>query len=316
MESLTYCINAIFPVFLLILLGYCLKTWGGASEAFAGQVNGYVYKWLIPSVLFVNVYEADISASLDGRLLAFMVAGTVGVFLLAWLIGSRFLDKKQLSAFVQCSFRGNYVLMCVPLVEGLMGPENLPKAVVMAPMAVVLYSVLAVVVFSVCNGGGEGTLLRRAGNILWNVAKNPFIIAVVLALPFSLLGWRLPELLFKPIDMIHEIATPVALLGVGMALSAEKLRICFRPSLAAALTKTVAVPAVLVPLAIALGFRGTELGILAVLFSTPVAVNAYPTALAMGGDGDMTAATILLSCFFSAVSLTITMTLLLQTGLL
>lgn len=315
-ESFIYCFNAIIPLFLMIFLGRLLVWKGGVPRSFVDILNDLVYKWLIPASLFRRVYQADLYAAFDGKLILFTVGGTAFLFFAGWFIGAKVFGHGQGASFAQCCFRGNYTLMAIPLMEGLLGSSEIVKASVMAPIAIVLYSVLAILGFTI-EGSEKGQgILRKIGNILLSLIKNPFIIAVIIALPFSIFQIQLPQVIFKPIDYLATISTPVAMIGIGGVLTTQKLRENWGPSLAAALAKTIIAPLLMLPLAIWLGFRGTELGIITVLFSTPVAVNAYSTAKAMGGNGDMTANAVLFSTVISACSLVFSMTLLMELGLI
>lgn len=314
MDSLIYCLNAILPIFILILLGRLLAWKGGADSSFIDKLNGYVYKWLIPSVLFTSVYNADLSTALDIKLLGFCFTGTLTIFFAAWFLSSRLLRRSQVAAFTQSSFRGNYNLMVVPLVTGLLGSDMLPKAIVMSPVFVALYSTLAVTILTIYSDEGSSRGLKKVRGILIGIITNPFIIATLIGLALNLIGLTLPAIIMKPIEYINDMATPVALIGLGGALRAKTLENNLRPALAAAVTKTLFTPLIMIPSAILLGFRGVDLGIIAVLFSTPVAVNAYPTAKALGGDADMTSGAILLSTALSVISLVITMTALMTAG--
>ena len=53
--------------------------------------------------------------------------------------------------------------------------------------------------------------------------------------------------------------------------------------------RLLVIPAVFVTGAAILGFRGQELCALLILFAAPTAVSSYPTAVAMGADGDFAA---------------------------
>ena len=52
-------------------------------------------------------------------------------------------------------------------------------------------------------------------------------------------------------------------------------------------TRLVLIPAVLVTLAVALGFRGQELCSIFLLFAAPTAVSSYPMAVAMEADPEI-----------------------------
>ena len=56
--------NAIFPILLLILLGYFLKRWKFVNEDFLKLGNKLVFNICLPAMLFINVYNIESFASI------------------------------------------------------------------------------------------------------------------------------------------------------------------------------------------------------------------------------------------------------------
>ena len=316
LDTFLYCVNAVVPVFAMVVIGKLLAAKDRLSDGFFRDLNGLVYKWLIPAVLFESIYTADLTSSFDLKLLLICFGGTFAVFLLSLLLARRFLPGPLAGSFSQGCFKGNYLLLAVPLIENILGADELTKALVIAPFMVIEFNFLGVLVFTIC---GERTDqprgLRGFAQKLWVFVKNPFILAVLLALPFSLLQLRLPQLLAQPIAYIADMGTPIALIGVGGVMGMGMFRKTFRLALLSSLIKTVFVPLVMVLLSIALGLRGTELGIVTILYAAPAAANAYTTALELGGDADLAANNLVMTTAMSAVSIVLFMTALLRLGL-
>jgi predicted permease len=131
--------------------------------------------------------------------------------------------------------------------------------------------------------------------IIMNIIKNPFIIAIVLALPFSYFHISLPEIALKTIDYLSSLAIPVALLSMGGSFnfSAARKNLCL--GLTASFLKIIASPLIFTLLAYFLGFRNAELGVLFFLFATPTALTSYIMARAMGSDSDLAANIIMIT---------------------
>lgn len=300
----------------MVVIGKLLAAKGRLADTFFRDLNGLVYKWLIPAVLFESIYAADLTSSFDWKLLLICFVGTFVIFLLSLLLARHFLPDSLAGSFSQGCFKGNYLLLAVPLIENILGAGELAKALVIAPFMVIEYNFLGVLVFTVCGekkAGERGfrSLLRK----IWVFVKNPFILAVLLALPFSLLHIRLPQLIYKPISYIATMGTPIALIGVGGVIELGMFKKTFRLSVLSTLIKTVFSPIVMILIAIALGLRGTELGIVTILYAAPAAANSYTTALELGGDADLAANNLLMTTALSAVVIVVFMTVLMQLGL-
>jgi predicted permease len=201
--------------------------------------------------------------------------------------------------------------------ENLLGGSAMGKVMMAAPFIVVVNNILAVSLFYLfgCGGGGEKGL-RRAAAVALGVLKNPFILSVLIALPFPLLGLRLPAAVEKTVGYIASMSTPAALIGIGGVFMADKLKRDFRLILFSTLTKTLFSTAALTLAAVLLGFRDTELAIAALAFGAPAATNSYTTALELGGDGDLAAGVVLLSTALSLFTIVALMTLLMRAGLI
>ena len=50
-------VNAVFPIILLILLGYVLRRSGFMNDNFVKIGNNLVFKVCLPAMLFINVYN-------------------------------------------------------------------------------------------------------------------------------------------------------------------------------------------------------------------------------------------------------------------
>jgi predicted permease len=308
-STLLYCVNAVVPVFVIIALGKLLSYKGGLGEEFFRKLNRLVYLWLIPAILFESIYSADLYSVFDTGLILFIAAATIATFLFALIIGKGFLkDKRKAASFTQGCFKGNYMFLAVPILGNLLGGGYTDKIMMAAPFIVIVNNILAVLLFDLygCRDSGEHKgWFRRIADILWGLVKNPFILSVIIALPFPLLGIRLPQLIIKPISYIADVSTTVALIGIGGVFYFDKLKRDFKIILGSALVKTLLSPLLSVLAAIAMGFRGVELAIVTLAMCAPAATNSYSVAVTLGGDGDVAAGSVLLSTALSLFTIVI-----------
>ena len=54
--------------------------------------------------------------------------------------------------------------------------------------------------------------------MLKDILTNPMIIAILAALPFSLLGIKLPSVFEKPLAYLGQMSTPMALILIGAGI--------------------------------------------------------------------------------------------------
>jgi predicted permease len=309
LSTLIYCINAVVPVFVIIALGKLLSVKGGLGADFFKKLNRLVYLFLIPAILFESIYSADLYSSFDSGLILFIAAATVAAFLLAFILGKSLIkDKRKAASFTQGCFKGNYMFLAVPILGNLLGSEEMGKIMMAAPFIVIINNILAVLLFDFfgCKDGcAHKSFLRRLLDILWGLVKNPFILSVIIALPFPLLGIKLPQLIIKPISYIADVSTTVALIGIGGVFYFDRLKRDFKIIFSSALVKTLIAPLASVLIAIAIGLRGTQLAIITLAMAAPAATNSYSVAITLGGDGDVAAGSVLMSTALSLITIVI-----------
>ena len=67
--------------------------------------------------------------------------------------------------------------------------------------------------------------------------------------------------------------------------------------------KLIIVPAIFLPIAIAMGFRDAELVALLALFGSPTAVSSFTMAQQMGGDSELAGHLVVLGSLFSIITM-------------
>ena len=91
MDMLSFSLNGVLPIFLTMLTGYALRRFGLLDRETAGKLNRLCYTVLIPCKLFIQLYNADLSAVADVPLVAFSLIFTLCTILVLCLIVPRFL---------------------------------------------------------------------------------------------------------------------------------------------------------------------------------------------------------------------------------
>lgn len=301
MEEFIFSINTILPVFLMILLGKYMNYKDVISNTISHWINEMSYHYLMPILLFYNISQSDFSSMFDPGLIVFCITSIVITFTIVWTLAAIFLpDKKMTGAFVQGCMRGNYVLLGITIMTNLFGPDKIGKSAVVLPFIVATYSILSVTVLTFYRVGDSAKgKWKKVLIIARDIIRNPFIIAILIGFPFCLISIQLPFILLKPIEYLAQMATPVALIGMGAALNITGIKRTIKVAITAAIVKTIVLPSIVIPIAILYGYRDVELGIIMVFSLAPTAVNSYATAKSLGNDADLAANIILISTVMS-----------------
>ncbi len=296
LNSLLYSVNAVVPIFIMVVLGALLKKTSFLDEAFFAKSEKLVFKVALPSMLFLEVAGADPGETFDPRLIIFCLVGIVAVFALLLVLVPIFVkDDAKRGAFIQGVYRSNFAILGVPLAINMFGDLGSKTVASVMPFVIIPFNVLAVVVLSIYAPADKKLTGRQMlKKVVMNVVTNPLIISVILALPF-MLGLPLPSIMQKSLSYLSNMTMALALMSLGANSSMSGLdgRLSF--SLTAACLKTIAAPIAILSVAIPMGFRGPQLGTILILFGAPTAVSSYIMAKGMGSDHELAGQIILFS---------------------
>jgi len=117
-----------------------------------------------------------------------------------------------------------------------------------------------------------------------SIIKNPLIIGILLGFASAYLKISYPLFVNSFISMTADLSTPLALLAIGGFFHFDGLRQTFKHSLVATFFKLIILPMIFTTLAYYMGFRGSDLLIILVLFGGPTAVSSFAMSTEMGGD--------------------------------
>lgn len=302
MDSFVFSLNATVPIFLVMVLGYVLKQIGMFSEEFCSVANRYVFKVALPVLLFRDIAQTNLYEDFHLDFVLYCMGVTIVMFLSVWALAAKFLpDKTMVGAFAQGSVRSSVAVLGIAFVVNIYGAPGLAPLMIVS--AVPLFNIFSVIILTFSAGGGtHGRAAIKKACI--NVLKNPIILGIFAGLPFSLLRVTIPDIPAKAIESVAATATPIALLVVGTGFEGTKALAKIRPTIVATAIKLLVLPAVFLPLAVHLGFSGTEMVAVLIMLGSPTTVTSYIMAKNMDNDGELSSSVVVLTTLLSSVTLT------------
>lgn len=314
MNNLIFSINVVVPVFIIILLGVFLKRINIIDDVFVSKASALVYKTSLPVLIFINISETDFASLFNGKLILAFYAGIFSAFIMSGIFSLIFINhKKRRGAFIQGSFWGNSVIIGLALVLNVFGDSGVAVAAIIIAFIIPVFNSLAVLVLTI-NSDRESTGSLKM--ILYKLSRNPLIIAVAAALPFSIFKIPLPIFFSASLSYLARMALPLALIGIGGSLSFSSLRANSLLPIAASGIKIIMTPIVVVFFALRLGIQGQLLGILFLISATPTAISSFIMARAMGGDSQLAANIIVITTLGSIFTMSAGIFILKSLGLL
>lgn len=301
MSSFLFTLDAVLPVFLLILTGIVLRKFSIIDDNFNSRSSKLVFTVALPALVFQKISRTDFRAVFNGREILFIVLLVTGGFLLIFFMSGFFIkDGASRGAFVQGAFRSNIAIVGLAIIVNIFGDSGAARTAIALVFIFPMYNIYAVLALLIPLRKGD---VHPGPVILKAIATNPLILAVIVAFPFSLFHIPTGHIVNSFIDYLARMTLPLALIGVGGALSFSSFRKGWGLALGSALIKLLFYPLVCGAILLSAGFRGEPLVVILLMLGSPSAVSSYVMADAMGSDRDLAANIILLTTLGSVLSL-------------
>lgn len=289
------------PTFGWVVLGVVLRRAGLLSDRLISRVSRLAFNVGLPLMLFTGAAQVDYSALGSARYLLAGALATLLTLLLSWLYSRwRGHPRRQRGIFVQAAFRSNLAIVGVALAVSAYGERGTVVAALPVALLTALYNVFAVWVLDATLG--SGTAPRR---LLLGILRNPLIIGIAAGVLLALSPLPQPAALPSLGRGLSLFFLPVMLLCIGGSMQLSQLRSAGPITWEATAWRLCVAPLLAVLLAMALGVRDEQLGVLFLLLSSPVAASSFVMVVAARGDGVLAANIVVLTTLLSAVTVTI-----------
>ena len=294
MEDFIVCLNAVFPIFMVMALGYIARLTGIVKKEEVSRMSALAFNVFLPIMLFYNVCESDISSVVRPKYLLFLVVALAFIYTFAFLYVI-FTEKETLKKGVKIQgvFRNNTAAVGLTVMQNIFGDE-VGAYMVGVAVLVPLMNILAVITLELFNGRKPELkeLLRR-------IVTNPLIIGSLLGLAFLLSGLKFPVFVEKGLKMTADVSTPLLLFSLGAFFSFRGMGKYLKDIIEINIIKMLIVPAFTLVAACLMGFRGLEyVGILS-MFGSSSAVSSFAMTQQIGGDDHLAAYLVVTTSVFS-----------------
>lgn len=216
-------LNAAFPVFGLILLGFLAGRSGKFEVSATDTLNRFAFYFALPALIFIAMARvAPDQLRQFGFLATF--AGGVAVTCVTGFLISRWRQQSTADAVLEGCNAGysNVGFMGVPLCLLVFGREGVAPAAMSVLLTACVQFLLAIVLVETALKGGENAW-RAAGGVLKSLVTNPLFLAPVAGIAVALTGLTLPTALEQFATLLGNAAAPVALFCIGLFLAQTKL---------------------------------------------------------------------------------------------
>lgn len=300
------------PIYLCIALGFAAVRWRVFTPADMRVLGRFVIQIALPALLFNALASRPLAEVWQpGYLLAFG-AGSLALLLASlWTshrVQGRSLSESAYMAMGMSCCNSGYVgypvlLLALGPVAGVALAMNLlVENLLKLPLLMTLADVGA-------SGASRLSWKDALRQTLGRLVRNPMIIAIVLGFMVALMGWQLPTVVSRTVNLFGAASGGLALFIIGGTLVGLQVRGMRRQVAQVVVGKLLLHPAavwaavVLLPL-LGLPALGDELRVAAVLAAAMPMLGIYPLLAQRHGFEGFTAASLLAAMGASFFTLT------------
>ena len=293
MELILTVFQIVAPVFILAAIGF---TWVKIGWSYEIEfVTRLAMTLSVPALIFVALMKANISADTLSNLFLASLIAYLFLALIFWITGK--------------IFKLNMATYWAPLIFGNTGNLGLPLAMfafgeVGLGYAVVVFAVMAIGSFSI------GVWMVSGGGSLNKVFKEPMAWATLLGALFLIQGWQTPKWATNTLELLGQMAIPLMLITLGVALARLKINLISRAIILSILKLCVSVGVAWI-IGIYFELNDIAFAVLVMQIATPVAVTSYLLAQKYGADANEVAGLVIASTALSVFALPVLLGILL-----
>ncbi|MFI1395794.1 AEC family transporter [Streptomyces sp. NPDC020681] len=296
-------LSGFLPIWAITALGWAAGRFNVLGSQAQHVLGRFAFAFAMPALLFLTLSRSRVSELVSPGVAVFavslLIVFTVGLLLGRWVFRRRRADRAigaMAGAYVNSANLG------IPIAVHVLDDASFMIAAALFQTLFVTPLILILIDLDVRREARD-----RRRRILQLPLRNPIIAASAAGVTVAAAGWRLPDGLTAPVQMLGGAAVPAALFALGMSLSARGrratadgrterrvlvgLKIMVQPLLAYALARW------------AFGLGGHELYAVVLCAGLPTAQNAFIFASEYQLNTDLARDAVLLSTLLSMASL-------------
>ena len=277
MISLLNIFEIVAPVFILAAVGYIWVKCG--FEYRVEFVTQFAMAIALPCLVFTALMKTEFQPYYFGNLLMAAILGYFSLATLAFI-------------FVKIFQLGQRTYL-MPLISGNTGNLGLPLCLFAFGdsgfgYAIIVFSVTSIVAFTI------GVWVVAGGGSLKQLLKEPLVASTVFGLIFMWQGWETPSFLTSSLELIGQMAIPMMLITLGVAVARLKIT-DVRKSFLISFCKIFFGITAAIMVSFIFDLPKVAIAVLILQFSMPIAVTSYLLAEKYGADANAVAGLVVVS---------------------
>ena len=287
-------LEVVTPVFLLAAIGYSWVKLG--FEYRVEFVTRLAMTLAVPALVFTSLTQNTINPQFLSEMIIVVCMAYALVSVLGLIF--TFIFKLDLRTFLMPLISGNTGNLGLPLCFLAFGKDGLGYAVI-------VFAFTSIVAFTFGLWVVSGTRSFK------QPLKEPLVPATILGLLFMFYGWEIPKILTNSLNLISQMAIPLMLITLGVAVARLKTQLAFKTlgiSISKIMIGTIA--------GITVGYQFSipyeAFAVLIIQMSMPVAVTSYLLAEKYGANSEEVAGLVVVSTFLTTFTTPVVLSVLLS----
>lgn len=212
-------INAVFPLFALILVGYVSGRKRLLGAGAVDSLNKFVVWMALPALLFQAMAQITWEQINQPGYVAATSLAIAAVFCASYV-----LDRHRRGRLADASIEGlassysNAGFMGIPLCLMVFGPESLPAVIIATLLTACALFAFSIVLIEI-DLQGSRNILATARKVVWSLLRNPLVAAPLLGLAVAAIQLPLPYAVLQFTTLLGAAASPCALVTIGLFLA-------------------------------------------------------------------------------------------------
>lgn len=301
-------LNALFPIFSLIVLGSLLRRLEFTDHHFLKTADRLVYYIFFPLMLFWKIGSAQLGAGSQWLFVGVTLIAVVIMFLISMVI-IRVLPVAsfQAGSFSQSCYRFNTYIGVAVILNSL-GAEGVAYFGVLIALVIPLINVCAVSLLIwhsgvAANGREKARIVTRA------LIANPLIVGCVLGVVYARLVGAFPLFIDNSLQLMSMVTLPLALISIGGGLTFTGVYRHLPLSLLAAACKLCLMPLIGFVLYRLFQVEGVPFQTGMIFFCLPTSTAIYVLSSQLNSDTELASAAIVVSTLLSFGALSVALLL-------
>jgi len=275
----------ISPVFILIILGNLLRRIGVPELSFWHVSDKLIYWVLIPALLFHHVSQITLSSTMLYNYAVVILSGLFIVTTLSFITGKLFGYTPQIWTSVMQGAARHNAFIALAIAGSLFGDEGLALgAIFMVILIPIINIVIVSAMASTLNQDTDNNSRPGIFDVLFELIKNPFILAIAAGLIISFVDTDRISIIHETTGLLGSAALPIMLLSIGANIKIREISSTITPIIIANVLKLLIFPIVVFFVAKSMNLSLFETTIAVIFAAVPTAASSYSLAKQFGGD--------------------------------